>query len=205
MRQHETCLKKWELSLLLALCITLCVGVWTQGQQQALSAKLIRLHVIAASDTEADQAFKLQVRDRVLEILTPALEGVKNREQACTVIENCLPVLEAETQAMAQAAGRDGAVSAELGLETYPTREYTDFSLPAGEYLSLRVTLGEGTGQNWWCVVFPPLCLSSAETSVDAGVLSDEDLALITEEDSGYVLKFRLIELWEELQAKLGL
>jgi stage II sporulation protein R len=204
MKKQESCLKKWELSLLLALCITLCTGVWAQGQQQALAAKMIRLHVIAESDTEADQNFKLRVRDRVLELLTPALEGVRDQAQAREVITRRLPELEAEALAMARASGRECQVSAELGLESYPTRAYDDFSLPAGEYMSLRVTLGEGEGQNWWCVVFPPLCLASVEDSVDAGTLTDGDVSLITEEDTGYVLKFRLIELWEELKASLG-
>lgn len=89
----------------------------------------------------------------------------------------------------------------------FPTKAYDGFSLPAGQYRALRVSIGEGAGQNWWCVVFPPLCLASVtEESVETAagqVLSEDQVALITGQDGGYVLKFRLIEWWEELLQKL--
>ena len=106
-----------------------------------------------------------------------------------------------ELQRIAETAS-GGSARVELGCETYPTREYETFSLPAGVYTSLRVTLGAGSGRNWWCVVYPPLCTSGVETAQEAAVLSDDDVKLITEDGEGYVLRFRLLEWWGSLTGK---
>lgn len=98
------------------------------------------------------------------------------------------------------------ASRAELAETSFPTKEYDGFALPAGEYLALRVLIGEAAGQNWWCVVFPPLCTAAASdvpaVALDAG-LTDQEVALITEADEGYILKFKSVELWQTLKAKL--
>lgn len=191
-------LKKWEIALLLALSITLCTGAWAQRESAELSSSLVRLHVIAASDDKAEQALKLEVRDSVLEYLAPKLEGVTGAEGARAVIEGSLEGI--RTAASRAADGREVAVT--LGEEMYPTREYDGFRLPAGRYSSLRVTLGEGAGQNWWCVVFPPLCMGAASDFDEAAALSglsDKDICFITKTDD-YVLKFKSLELL----AKLG-
>lgn len=187
-------LKIWEAAALCALCISLLTGVWAQARQQSISAGLVRLHVIAASDEQTEQDLKLRVRDAVLEYLEPKLRGVESAHDAREIIG-------AELKGIGQAAaavseGRSVTVS--LGEESYPTREYAAFTLPAGRYESLRVILGEGQGHNWWCVVFPPLCLSAAECEQVQQVMSQEDYALITGEDS-YEIRFRLVELWGEL------
>ncbi len=181
----------WELALLLALCVTLCSGLWAQREQRALAGALVRLHVIANSDSPADQAEKLQIRDKVLALLAPALQGCETQAEAVDIIQEHVPALEAL-----------GDVSVSVGTEAYPTRDYDTFSLPAGEYVSLRVTVGEGQGRNWWCVVFPPLCTEAlAEESGQDAFLSLEDgqAALITQEDEPYELRFRVIEWWGAL------
>ena len=91
-----------------------------------------------------------------------------------------------------------------LGEERYPTRDYAGFTLPAGRYRSLRVVLGEGQGHNWWCVVFPPLCLAAAEKEAMQPVMNPEDYALITREE-GWEIRFRIVELWGELLNSLEL
>ncbi|MFR5783346.1 MAG: stage II sporulation protein R, partial [Oscillospiraceae bacterium] len=96
-------------------------------------------------------------------------------------------------------------VSVTLGREYYPTRDYGTFALPAGSYESLRVVLGEGRGHNWWCVVFPPLCLSAAETESALETLGGDSAQLLSGEGEGVVFKFRLLELWGELMEYLGL
>ena len=97
-----------------------------------------------------------------------------------------------------------GPAKAQLGWETYPTRFYDGFALPAGRYLSLRLSLGAAQGKNWWCVVFPPLCAACAEDEAAfAALVGEEDAALLTGESRTYVLKFRLIELWDLLRAKI--
>ena len=105
----------------------------------------------------------------------------------------------------AQAAAGERPVRVSLGAEHYPTRDYGTFALPAGVYTSLRVTLGAGEGHNWWCVIFPPLCAQAAglsEQTVQA--LSDDDVRLVTESDGGYVVRFRLLELWDALVQRLS-
>ena len=162
-------LKKWETALLMALCLFFLSGLLSCRTQRDLAGGLVRLHVIANSDSRADQAAKLQMRDRVLAVLSPALEAL-------------------------------GDVAVTLGTERYPTRDYDTFSLPAGEYLSLRVVMGAGQGRNWWCVVFPPLCTEAlAEPAEDVfQALPGDSAGLITRE-SGYVIRFRLVEWWNDL------
>ncbi len=187
-------LKIWETAALCALCLSLCIGAWAQGRQQELSSSLVRLHVIAASDEPAEQELKLRVRDGVLEYLTPLLDEAEGSEDAQSVISENLGNIQA---AASRCAGGRG-VRVTLGSEYYPTREYEGFTLPAGQYQSLRVTLGEGKGHNWWCVVFPPLCVSAAEQDSALETMTAPDRALITEAD-GYELRFRIVELWGEL------
>ena len=184
---------------LLSLSSLLLLATWAQSRQEALSGKLIRLHVLAESDSEEDQAKKLCARDAVLALLAPELEGVKSREEAETVIRRLTPAI---SLAAEKAAGTQAAV--QLSREYYPTRRYGTFSLPAGQYFSLRVTLGQGLGHNWWCVVYPPLCAQSAQESLaGAAILSEEDARLLAEDGESYVFRFRLLELWGELREKL--
>jgi len=192
-------LKIWETAALCALCVTLCVCAWAQGRQQDISSSLVRLHVIAASDETAEQELKLRVRDNVLEYLTPVLDKVESPEEAQRIINGELTSIKAAAEACA--GGR--SVSVTLGQEYYPTREYEGFTLPAGQYQSLRVILGEGKGHNWWCVVFPPLCVSAAEQNKALDAMSEPERGLITEAD-GYELRFRIVELWGELMELLN-
>ena len=184
---------------LLSLSSLLLLATRAQSRQEALSGKLIRLHVLAESDSEEDQAKKLCARDAVLALLTPELEGVKSREEAETVIRRLTPAIRLAAE---KAAGTQAAV--QLSREYYPTRRYGTFSLPAGQYFSLRVTLGQGLGHNWWCVVYPPLCAQSAQESLaGAAILSEEDARLLAEDGESYIFRFRLLELWGELREKL--
>lgn len=205
---NKSKLHLWESALLLAFALTLTAGVWASASQASLADRVVRLHVIANSDSDSDQALKLQVRDAVLAQATPLLAGTGSRQEA----ENALADhLEELAQAGADVLAREGCgdpVTVTLSDQWFPTKVYDGFSLPAGNYRALRVVIGEGAGQNWWCVVFPPLCLASvteevAATAADAG-LSDSQVSLITGQDGGYVLKFKVVEWWEELLQKLG-
>ena len=184
-----------EAALLIALSITLLTGELAQVRQAALSRQLVRLHVIAASDSAEAQAVKLMVRDAVLETLTPSLDGASNAGEA-------LEVLASELDTVAHIASEVSGeqVRVTLGQEVYPTREYDTFSLPAGKYASLRIELGAAEGHNWWCVVYPPLCTAvAAEDLQSVSGLSREDVRLITEDGEGYVLRFRVMEWWNAL------
>jgi len=190
----------FELSLLLAMCLVLLAGLRIGAQQQALAEKLVRLHVIAVSDNAGDQAVKLRVRDAVLARVEPVLDQAEDAAEAVGLLEEMLPELER----LARWVSGEGQVRVTLGRESYPTRHYEDFSLPAGVYTSLRIELGAAKGQNWWCVVYPPLCTGSVvETVRETSALNEEDLRLITEDGEGYVIRFRLMELWGELMEKI--
>lgn len=167
----------------------------------AVYEDVLRLHVIAASDSEADQAVKFAVRDALLEAAAPILAGCTSRDEAAERLAASAPLLE---QTAETTAGCDAAIL--LGRERYPTRTYASAALPAGEYLSLRVVLGDGEGKNWWCVLFPPLCLSAAtETEaicIEAGLTPEEYRLIAGHAGDGevrYRIKFKLLELFGEL------
>ena len=187
-------LRPWELALLLAVCVTLLTGTWAQARSQLLAARLVRLHVIAVSDDDAEQAVKLQVRDAVLAYLEPQLADVTDIGAAEQLIAGDLDGI----ARAAQAAAGERLVRVTLGPEHYPTRDYGTFALPAGVYTSLRVTLGAGAGHNWWCVIFPSLCLPAvSEDSLAAAGLSQQDYALIQEETPAYTFQLHVVEWWE--------
>ncbi len=202
-------IKVLELSLAIGLCLAVFVGEMLDREQKNLSQELLRLHVIANSDDTQDQADKLLVRDAILEETGPWLAEVKDREEATEILKARLPEIEQVAEETLRGLGRPQVARAELKQTHFPTKEYTDFSLPAGNYDALRVTLGQGEGQNWWCVVFPPLCLAAAgdsvyETAVTNGV-SEKNVSLMTEETDGYVFKFKCLEWWDSIKSFLGL
>ena len=191
-------MKKTILAVLALLAALTATAAALQGEQQALAGKLVRLHVVANSDSEQDQALKLRVRDAVLE----ASEGLEAED-----LEAALPRLQAVAQACLREQGSGDPVTVSLGEERFPTRLYDNFALPAGVYRSLRVTIGAGEGHNWWCVAFPSICFRATAAEVqDAAVsagFTEEEVRLITGDGGGYVLKFKALELLERLKAWL--
>ena len=192
-RRHNP-LKIWEVSLLIALSAALCLGTWAQGRQNRLSSTLLRLQVSAASDEEAEQALKLQVRDAVLAYLSPRLAGAGDIQQAQAILRQELESI----QLVAEGAAQGRSVTVSLGRERYPTKHYEGFTLPAGKYDSLRITLGQGQGHNWWCIVFPPVCLSASQSETVERQLGQEDFRLISDGE-GYELRFKILEFWGQL------
>lgn len=192
-------LKLWETAMLIALSLAALTALWAQGRQNSLSEKLVRFHVIAVSDDEYEQQLKLRVRDAVLEYISPKLEEAESSTQAREVLAAELDNIREAAQTVSEGRG----VTVTLTRENYPTKSYEGFTLPAGEYESLRVILGEGQGHNWWCIVFPPVCLSAAQADTVEQQLGEEDFRLISEEE-GYELRFKALELWGELVGKLG-
>ena len=193
MEQRKS-LRLWETAALLALCLCLCAGAWAQGRQNALSASILRLHVLAASDAPEEQALKLRVRDAVLDYLSPRLADAADLAEARARLTQELEAV----QRVAASAAEGRQVRVDLGRESYPLRVYGDYSLPAGSYESLRIVLGEGAGQNWWCVVFPPLCLTAPAEDALQSAMGRESFALISGGED-YALRFRTVELWGEL------
>ena len=198
-------LRRWELALLLGLALAALLGARLDGTQGALADKVLRLHVLANSDSQADQALKLRVRDAVLERAEGLLAGAGDRAEAEALLAARLPDLAAAGADAVGAAGYGYPVTVSLEDSCwFPTRVYEDFALPAGRYTALRVEIGAGAGRNWWCVVFPPLCLGSVsetaeETAAQAG-LTEREVALLAGGEGEYQIKFRAVELVEELR-----
>ena len=163
--------------------------------------KTVRLHVLAHSDDPQAQQLKLQVRDDLLVLLDEALADCKDKKQAQRRLEELLPVLQARAEKTLAEHGCPEQVTVTLSVEEYPTRVYDHCTYPAGSYTSLRVLIGEGQGQNWWCVVYPPLCLSASDAS--GGGYTEEEQALLEGETEGYRLKFALLEWGSRLVKRL--
>lgn len=186
----------FSMALLAALTTTAAI---LQHRQQMFSEKLVRLHVVANSDAQADQALKLKVRDAVLTV-TQAVEDK-------TQLADALPQIQEAAQACLRSNGSGDQVTVTLQKEHFPTRVYDNFSLPAGVYTALRVNIGEAKGQNWWCVAFPSICLRATADDLEQAALTggfnEDEIALITEDGSEYVLKFKALELLDTLKQVL--
>lgn len=190
-------LKIWEMSLIVALVVTIFCGFMFENDAKELSEKLIRLHVVANSDSDADQSLKLDVRDEVLAVLSEILAESSDKAEAQSLIDANISQIISAAESEIAAQGYAYTVTAEITVEDFPTRDYDTFSLPAGEYTSLRIKIGEADGQNWWCVVYPAICTPGAMDESDDAVmtLSDDEISLITMKDSGYKFKFKTIEI----------
>lgn len=207
MRKARNRLYYWELALMVGVGVALMACLWLDRSQSELSREVIRLHVLANSDGAEDQALKLQVRDAVLAAADGMIPAGASRAEAEAILQGALKQLAQAGAAVVEKNGYDYPVTASLEEQVwFPTKEYADFAFPAGQYTALRVVIGEGAGQNWWCVVFPPLCLAtvSEQTAETLGdTLDSREVALITGEDQGYVIKFRAIEWWEGVKRRL--
>lgn len=192
-------LRRWEGAALTALCLCLLTAVAAQRRSASVSRSLIRLHVLAVDDSAAEQAVKLSVRDAVLDYLAPRLRGAESAAEAEAVLERELAAI----CDVARSRAGERSVTVTLAYERYPTRDYEGFTLPAGRYRSLRIVLGEGKGHNWWCVVFPPVCLAAVQREALRPAMNPEDYALLTREE-GWELRFRSVELWGELTNRIG-
>ena len=169
--------------------------------ESAIYDNVLRLHVLANSDSSEDQALKLEVRDRILEETATLFKDCKSKDEAREAVESNLDKIREIAEQTVREAGYDYSVSVSLGEEEYPTKNYEECCFPAGEYLSLRVMIGEAEGENWWCVLFPPLCIDAAgesrEVFAEVG-LTDEQYSFITETDNPkYKVRFKLLEVIE--------
>lgn len=182
------------------LCLVAFLFIWSvipTAEECEIYNSTIRLHVIANSNSDSDQSAKLKVRDAILEHVSEYES--ESKEQTLTMIASDKEAIETIARQTLEKEGISDTVSLEIGQESYPRRDYEGFSLPAGEYTSVRLVIGEGEGENWWCVLFPPLCTSQAieyddDAYVSAG-LTKEQYYMITGESAEYEIKFKLLEI----------
>ncbi|MBE6708385.1 MAG: hypothetical protein E7578_03985 [Ruminococcaceae bacterium] len=193
-----------SLSVGILIASVLSSFVPASGEEQ-LYRDVIRLHVIAESDSERDQAVKLCVRDSVLELVSEKMDGTVTYDDAYELLSDMVPEIERVAMERAAKEGSSATAKVVFEREEYPVRYYEDYALPAGEYMSMRIILGEGEGKNWWCVLFPPLCREKAvnksadeEKFYAAGFTPEEYKIIKKESGTKYRVRFRLLEVLAE-------
>jgi stage II sporulation protein R len=166
----------------------------------------IRLHILANSDSREDQELKILVRDGILSVYGERLRAAGSFEAAEGLVEKIIPEIEEYAEDIIKDAGYEYSVCAKLGQEWYETRDYDGFSLPCGYYTSLRILIGEGDGQNWWCVMYPPLCteLASEAAPADDGLIDYTKEEMILTSSGKYNIKFKILEDLSRVFAKNG-
>ncbi len=177
-------------------CLAFSAGLISDNAQ--LKSELIRMHIVANSDSPEDQAIKLQVRDAILEHLQPVMQKITDKEEACRYIRDNLQKLEQTVNQTLEALGENKTATVRLVKEEFGIRKYDTFSLPSGIYDALRVEIGEGEGQNWWCVAFPSLCVpATTDEFVDAAASSgfSDTLVRTVVEDEEYEIRFFFMDL----------
>ena len=173
------------------------------ADKEKLHDELIRFHVVGASDSIEDQAIKLQVRDTIVVSLQQALEDATDIDQAKSYIQEHLPQIEAAANALLMELGSKDLAVVSFMEEAFPARNYDSFSLPSGVYNSLRITIGEGEGKNWWCVVFPSLCFQTSSSDVEdvaAGAGFSEELSNTVTRQEGYQVRFFFLDMLGKIE-----
>ena len=202
--------KRWKGRLLLFLAVFFAAVLFFSQAAAAgrIKDKVLRLHVIANSDSEEDQALKLKVRDQVLATLKPLLENAEDRSSSEAIVRAHLSEVEAAARETAWQEKPGENVHAELTNTRFPEKTYGDCTFPAGNYDALRITIGEAKGKNWWCVLFPSLCFVDTVHGVVPeeakellkNVLTEEEYeSLFTPGKSEYKVRWKAAEIWESL------
>lgn len=189
-------MKKILLPIFAILISTIVIAAIPTEAEAAIYEDTIRLHILAPSDSAEDQKLKLDIRDRLLAKYSDELGYADDIIFAKAKIAGELNSIAADCESWVKEAGFDYSATAELCEEWYGTREYSDFTLPQGSYTSLKITLGSGEGANWWCVMYPPMCLDVATEEVHAEY-TDDEYRLISK--SGYRVKFKMLEVINEI------
>ena len=195
-----------------ALFVTGLLALYSASVMKDLKENIVRLHVVADSDEEAAQTLKLKVRDSVAEYTAELLKNADTAEESYRILQANIESIQKVAKARAEAEGCELPVTAQVGAFDFPVKSYGNITLPTGNYNAVRVTIGSGEGQNWWCVLFPPLCFVDSEaTAVSASGraqlqenLSDEAYAVIENApDSGEVqIRFKVVDFFESVAQK---
>ncbi len=195
MSKKIRCFTAFAVSCIVAFVV---ISLLPVNGEEKVYENVIRLHVIANSDSEEDQSLKLAVRDALLKKISA--EKAETKSEAISYIEAENDEIISLCNSTLQSLGCEDSVTLELGREYYPVRYYDSFKLPAGNYTSLRVVIGNGEGHNWWCVLYPPLCTAASEAECEeeylAAGFTGEEYKLI-KKDSGvkYKVKFKFLEI----------
>lgn len=194
--------------LILSMCyfsvqaVVFLISIVTE--HKTLTESVIRLHVVADSDEAAAQSLKLKVRDQVTGYLSREMATVHSRDEAERYLAGHLEEIRKTAQETLDREGCGDALTVSLGMEKFGRRDYDTFSLPAGRYESLRITIGSGRGHNWWCVVFPALCIPASarefEDCAAASGLDSETVKTLEQGGGYYALRFGLLDALGDLK-----
>ena len=194
--------KTWEKALAIGLIVTVALScISFSAQCQNIREDVLRLHILANSDSEKDQQLKLKVRDEILKISGDIFDGCKSLVDAQNAAKQKMPQIIKTAQDTVKSYGYDYTVTASLAKAYFDTRHYDNYTLPAGIYNAVRVIIGSGNGHNWWCVMYPSLCLPAACNNYDTAL--DENERDIVENYPKYEIKFKSVEIFEWLKSKL--
>ena len=197
-------MKRFLLILFITILTTaMIIAFFPLVEANGIYEQVIRLHVIANSDSDEDQQLKLHVRDEVLDRIGVIVDGCEDVSEAYNAINDNLDLLESSAKDAVAEYGYQYNVKTLLTNEYYPTKEYEEVTLPSGEYISLRVIIGEGKGKNWWCVLYPPLCTGSASVKEELSEtgFTPSQIRLITDsEDSEYRVRFKIVEFFSDVK-----
>ena len=180
------------------LIATLMLAAMPTDAEARIYEDTIRLHILAESDSSEDQTIKLIIRDRLLEKYGDMLSKCKSKDEAEAAMRGLTDSIRNDVRVWLRELGCEADAEITLTYEQYGRREYGDYTLPSGEYLSLRVIIGKGEGQNWWCVMYPPLCLDVALGDT-VGYSSEEKSLIRTEK---YNVKLKILEICSEVFKK---
>lgn len=189
------------IGIVTAVIFSICSFAKTSEE---IRSDVLRLHVIANSDSSVDQNLKLRLRDYILEEGEDIFDGSVNVENAVEKIEPKLAELEKSAETFVKNAGFDYDVKITLSNEYFTTRTYESVTLPAGKYLALRVVIGSGEGHNWWCVMFPPMCVPAADKKDEIeNVFTDKEIKLV-ESKPKYEPRFKVVEIYEQIRETIS-
>lgn len=189
------------IGIVTAVIFSICSFAKTSEE---IRSDVLRLHVIANSDSSVDQNLKLRLRDYILEEGEDIFDGSVNVENAVKKIEPKLAELEKSAETFVKNAGFDYDVKITLSNEYFTTRTYESVTLPAGKYLALRVVIGSGEGHNWWCVMFPPMCVPAADKKDEIeNVFTDKEIKLV-ESKPKYEPRFKVVEIYEQIRETIS-
>lgn len=200
--------KKLLICAFIILTISLVAGLFPVHGESEIYDTVVRLHVLANSDSEDDQKLKLKVRDEIIGVVSPAVKDCASQSEAIAAIGGIMDDIENAAYDVISREGYEYDVTVKISEEYYPTKNYESCAFPEGEYVSLQVLIGDGEGKNWWCCLFPPLCLSAASAEAEdcnedafiAVGLTEEQYKLITETDEPkYKLRFKILEVFQRL------
>lgn len=196
-------MRKFEFSAVLGLILALCWGNVAHFEQKLndLQNGVLRLHILANSDSDRDQQLKLLVRDELLKQSETLFSGCNTLDEMKERAVQQKETIRLIAQNVLEKNGCDDRVTVQLTEMEFDKREYEEITMPAGAYEALRILIGEGEGHNWWCVMYPPLCLPVAS---DPSEWFDGETVEILTQPEKYEVKFKCVEIWHELQEKLS-